>query len=91
MGDYLPLSLSLPINANARLRRPYWSSSLRAVCLVLIGLLLDPLSLSALLAKLLLGYYTMITQQYVGVIREISVQFHDAVDPMTNRINPPRI
>lgn len=34
--------------------------------------------------ELLFGYYAMITQQYVGVIREISVQFHGAVDPMTN-------
>lgn len=49
-----PLFLSLPLNASARLRCPYWSPSLRAVCLVLAGLLLDslpspplPLSLSA--------------------------------------------
>lgn len=89
MGFYMvgshPLVLSLPLNASACLRCPYWSPRLRAVCLVLAGLLLDSLPPSLLpLAELLFGYYTMITQQYVGVIREISVQFHGAVDPMTN-------
>lgn len=54
MDGSLPLFLSRPLNA--RLRCPYWSPSLRAVCLILAGLLLDslPPSLSLSAGKIII-------------------------------------